>query len=169
MHEPTRTPWDDNGQLEVLIFDLQEETFALEAMLVREIVNPLPDALVAGAMPLVASVVNCRGKVISVAELLLAFDMPHAETTVDNRIVVIETGIGGETMQIGIRAEKVREVATLHRGAGEPPPAIGMRWRRDFIRELVRKQGSAIVLPDILYIFQQLTGGSDPAAPSIIH
>ncbi len=120
-------------------------------------------------MPLVASVVNFRGRVIPVADLRFAFDMPHAETTVDSRIVVIEAETGGEPMQIGIRADKVREVVTLQRDASEPPPAIGMRWRRDFIRALVRKQDSVIVIPDISSIFQPFAGIDDRAAASIIH
>ena len=39
----TPTPWDAQDQLEVLTFDLHGETLALEAFLVREIVDLLPD------------------------------------------------------------------------------------------------------------------------------
>ena len=169
--QPTATQWDAAGNLEVLTFNLGEETFALEATLVREILDLLPETRVPGAAPLLGSVVNFRGKIIPIADLRLAFAMPAAEATVDSRIVVIETDAEGETFQIGIRTDKVHEVATLQRTASEEPPAVGMRWRRDFVRELVRRQDGVVVLPDLAAIFHSLVGSADSAAaqPSTLH
>ncbi|MGH6745301.1 purine-binding chemotaxis protein CheW [Novosphingobium sp. PhB57] len=172
--QPTATQWDAEGNLEVLTFNLGAETFALEATLVREILDLLPETRVPGAAPLLGSVVNFRGKIIPIADLRLAFAMPAAEATVDSRIVVIETQVetdaGGETFQIGIRTDKVHEVATLQRAASEEPPAVGMRWRRDFVRELVRRQDGVVVLPDLAAIFHSLVGGTDAASqPSTVH
>ena len=158
------TQWDAEGHLEVLTFNLGEETFALEATLVRDILDLLPETRVPGAAPLLGSVVNFRGKIIPIADLRLAFAMPAAEATLDSRIVVIETETEGETFQIGIRTDKVHEVATLSRDASEEPPAVGMRWRRDFVRELVRRDDGVVVLPDLAAIFRSLTGGADAAA-----
>ncbi|WP_395336556.1 chemotaxis protein CheW [Novosphingobium sp. BL-8H] len=162
--QATATQWDAEGNLEVLTFNLGEETFALEAMLVREILDLLPETRVPGAAPLLGSVVNFRGKIIPIADLRLAFAMPAAEATVDSRIVVIETEAEGETFQIGIRTDKVHEVATLQRAASEEPPAVGMRWRRDFVRELVRRQDGVVVLPDLAAIFRSLVGSAESAA-----
>ncbi len=162
--QPTATQWDAEGNLEVLTFNLGEETFALEATLVREILDLLPETRVPGAAPLLGSVVNFRGKIIPIADLRLAFAMPAADATVDSRIVVIETEAEGETFQIGIRTDKVHEVATLQRAASEEPPAVGMRWRRDFVRELVRRQDGVVVLPDLAAIFRSLVGSADSAA-----
>lgn len=170
MHEPSHTQWDANGQLEVLTFNLQEETFALEAVLVREILDLLPETIVPGAAPLVGSVVNFRGKVIPIADLRLAFDMPQGEPTKDSRIVVIEAELNGEPMQIGLRTDKVHEVATLRRDGSETPPAVGMRWRRDYVRELVRVPEGVIVLPDLSAIFRALAADDERAdTSSTIH
>jgi purine-binding chemotaxis protein CheW len=170
MQEPTQTQWDDNGQIEVLTFDLQEETLALEATLVREILDLLPETIVPGAAPLVSSVINFRGKIIPIADLCLAFGMPPAEATADSRIVVIETDLDGEAMQIGVRTDKVHEVATLHRDSSEEPPAVGMRWRRDFVRELVRTPDGVVVLPDLATIFRTLANEGDlSGAAASIH
>lgn len=146
--------WDSAGQLEVLTFDLAGETFALEAMLVREILDLLPETIVPGASPLVRSVVNFRGKIIPIADLRLAFDMSAAENTVDSRIIVIEIDIDGEPTQIGIRTDKVHEVATLNQADAEKPPVVGMRWRREFVHELVRQPGGIVVLPNLGAIFE---------------
>jgi purine-binding chemotaxis protein CheW len=169
MQEQTATQWDANGTLEVLTFDLQEETFAIEAIMVREILDLLPETVVPGASPLVRSVVNFRGKIIPIADLRLAFGMAAATATVDSRIVVIELETGGETLQLGIRTDKVHEVATLWRDNSEAPPAVGLRWRRDYVRELVRKQDGVIVLPDLDAIFRTFLGAGDAAALSTVH
>lgn len=156
------TQWSADGDLEVLTFDLGGETFALEAVLVREILDLLPETAVPGALPLVGSVVNFRGKIIPIADLRLAFGMPPAEATVDSRIVVIETAIKSEPIQLGVRTDKVHEVATLHRTEAEEPPAVGMRWRREFVRELVRQEQGVIVLPDLAAIFRSVPVAGEP-------
>lgn len=158
MHEATEIRWDAQGNLEVLTFDLGDETFALEAVLVCEILDLLPCTAVPGADPLVGSVVNYRGKIIPIADLRRAFAMPPTESTVDSRIVVIELELAGEATQIGLRTDKVHEVATLVHDASETPPAVGMRWRRDYVRALVRRGDGVVVLPDLSAIFHAFAG-----------
>lgn len=167
--QDSKTQWDENNRLEVLTFDLGVETLALEAVMVREILDLLPETQVPGAAPLVGSVVNFRGKIIPIADLRLAFGEPKAEPTVDSRIVVIEMELDGEMIQIGLRTDKVHEVATLHREASEEPPTVGMRWRRDYVRELVRKPGGVIVLPDLTAIFRSSNGTEAPAPLVPVH
>jgi len=153
------TPWDEAGQLEVLTFDVGDERLAIEAVSIREILDLLPETPVPGAPPLVASVVNFRGKIIPIADLRVAFGMTREtgeEASPDNRIVVIETQIGGEPLQIGLRSDKVHEVTILNRSDSSEPPLLGMRWRREFARELVRQPGSVIVIPDLPTIFTSL-------------
>jgi purine-binding chemotaxis protein CheW len=166
MHEPTPIEWDASGQLAVLTFDLERETFAIEAVLVREILDLLPETVVPGASPLVGSVVNFRGRIIPIADLRLAFGMPRGEATVNSRIVVIEIEQDDETIQIGVRTDKVHEVTSLGQTGSEEPPAVGMRWRRDFVRALVRRSDGVIVLPDLPAIFRSLSGGGELAVGS---
>jgi len=163
MTDISNITWDDHGQLEVLTFSLREESFAIEAMLVREILDLLPETSVPGARRLVGSVTNFRGKVIPIADLGLAFGMPAAEASADSRIIVIEVPLDGEPALIGIRTDKVHEVATFDRTDSEDPPAVGLSWRREFIRCLVRRPGGVTVLPDLNAIFAAAGEGSpDP-------
>ncbi|WP_375195236.1 chemotaxis protein CheW [Sphingobium sp.] len=167
----TPTPWDEQGELEVLTFDLAGETFALEAVLVQEIVDLLPETAVPGATPMVGSVVNFRGKIIPLADLRLAFGMPAApkdrEATVDSRIVVIELDLDGEALLVGLRTDRVHEVTTLCRRSSEEPPMLGMRWRRDFVRELVRREESVVLLPDLPAIFRSPDAPGRPSDPHL--
>ncbi|QFY61261.1 chemotaxis protein CheW [Rhizobium grahamii] len=145
--------WDYADEVEVLTFDMNGETFALEAVIVQEILDLLPETAVPGAQPFVASVINFRGKVIPLADLRLAFGMEATEATIDSRIIVIEIDLEGEATLVGLRTDKVNEVTTLSKTASEPPPSVGMRWRADYINCLVKRGGEFIILPNLREIF----------------
>lgn len=146
-------PWNPSGCLEVLTFDLQGEMFALEAAIVREILDMAAETAVPGASAFVGGVINFRGKVIPLADLRLPFGMETSADTIDSRIVVVEMDIDGEHTLVGLRTDKVHEVATLARTASEAAPAVGMRWRPEYIHCLVKRAGEFIVLPDLAAIF----------------
>ncbi|CAH0342075.1 chemotaxis protein CheW [Rhizobium sp. CECT 9324] len=145
--------WGASEELEVLTFDIAGEMFALEAVMVQEILDLLPETTVPGAKPFVGSVINFRGKVIPLADIRLAFGMEATKPTIDSRIIVIELDVDGEPTLTGIRTDKVHEVTSLLKAASEPPPSIGMRWRSDFIDCLVRRGGEFIIIPNLQTIF----------------
>jgi purine-binding chemotaxis protein CheW len=153
MTDHASLPWTADGALEVLSFNVGGETFAIEAVLVQEILDLMPETAVPGADPLVGHVINFRGRVIPLADLRRAFDMEPAEATRDSRIVVIERPIGETIELIGLRADRVNEVATLSAADCEATPTIGMRWRRDHVRGLIQHGGEIVVLPDLDAIF----------------
>jgi purine-binding chemotaxis protein CheW len=145
--------WGAEDELSVLTFSLNGETFAIEAIVVQEILDLLPETHVPGSKPYVSSVINFRGKVIPLADIRLAFGMDVNEATIDSRIIVTELDLGGEPTLIGIRTDRVYEVTTLARSASEPPPSVGMRWRADYIDCLVKRDGEFIILPNLDAIF----------------
>ena len=145
--------WNNSEEIEVLTFDIAGETFAIEAAIVREILDLLPETPVPGARPFVASVLNFRGRVIPLADIRLAFGMEATKTTNDSRIIVIELELDGEPVLIGVRTDKVNEVTTLTKSASEPPPSVGMRWRADYIDCLVKRGNDFIIVPNMHAIF----------------
>jgi purine-binding chemotaxis protein CheW len=151
--EKSNHHWNYADEVEVLTFDMNGETFALEAVIVQEILDLLPETAVPGAQPFVASVINFRGKVIPLADLRLAFGMEGTEATIDSRIIVIEIDLDGAGTLVGLRTDKVNEVTTLAKSASEPPPSVGMRWRADYINCLVKRGGEFIILPNLQALF----------------
>lgn len=145
--------WTNSEEMEVLTFDIASETFAIEAVIVREILDLLPETPVPGARPFVGSVLNFRGRVIPLADIRLAFGMEATKTTNDSRIIVIELELDGEPVLIGVRTDKVNEVTTLTKTASEPPPSVGMRWRADYIDCLVKRGNDFIIVPNMNAIF----------------
>lgn len=162
----TETVTLSGDEMEVLTFNLNGETFAIEAIRVQEILDLLPETSVPGASRFAACVINFRGKVIPLADLRLAFGMEAEEPTIDSRVVVIELDLSGETTLIGLRTDKVNEVTTLAPSASEPPPSVGMRWRPDYIQGLFKRGGEFIIQPNLQAIFaqhdSQAASGSHP-------
>jgi purine-binding chemotaxis protein CheW len=146
---------NDDGRFQVLTFDVGGETFALEAELVREILDMPAETEVPGAAPFVGAVMNFRGKVIPVADLHVAFGLGRAQASADSRIVVIELALDGDDTLVGLRADKVHEVASLTPSATEAPPPIGMRWRHDYVRRIARFGEEPVILPDLACIFAE--------------
>ncbi len=153
MRKISENIWDGRDELEVLTFDIAGEVFAIEAVMVQEILDLLPETVVPGAKAFVGAVINFRGKVIPLADIRLAFGMEATKPTIDSRIIVIEIELDGEPVLAGIRTDKVNEVTTLLRAAGEPPPSVGMRWRPDFIDCLVKRGTEFIIIPNLQVIF----------------
>lgn len=144
----------DVGSHQVLMLGLAGETFALDARLIREILDPIPVTKVAGAKAYVANILNVRGKVIPLADLRRRFGMPPSESTPDTRFIVLETEIGGEATTVGIIADKVHEVAELDHATLQPSPPVGMRWQSEFIAAIGKWNGDFIIVPNLERIFQ---------------
>ncbi len=153
MQEDVTTPTTKSRMIEALTFDLHGETFALEAGIVREIMDMAAETRVPGAPHFVGGVINFRGKVIPLANLRLAFGMEVKAATIDSRIVVIELDLDGAPTLIGMQTDRVYEVTTLDLAASEPPPSVGMSWRSDYVTCLVKKGSDFIVLPNLQNIF----------------
>jgi purine-binding chemotaxis protein CheW len=151
--------------MQVLTFNLHDETFALEAGLVREVLDVAAETAVPGAAPFVSAVINFRGRVIPLVDLRLAFGLERAQTTIDSRIVVIEYDLGGDPTLIGLRADKVHEVTTIAHKDTEEAPRVGLRWRADFISRLAKRGADLIVIPDLDRIFSTRGGASASVTP----
>jgi purine-binding chemotaxis protein CheW len=139
----------DDGALQVVMVGLGEEKFALEAELVREIIDPVPVTPVAGARAFVPSVINVRGNVIPLADLRIRFGMPAAEASVDTRIVVVELKIDNEPVLVGLTADKVYEVTEIIRTDVQQTPRVGMHWRPEFIRFITKWREEFVIVPNM--------------------
>ena len=164
------TAWSGGQPLEVLTLALEGEIFALEVSHVHEILDLVPVTEVPNSPAFLNGLINVRGKVVPLADLRLKFGMEPTPPTIDTRVVVIEVEVDGEPTIIGIRADKVYEIAEVAAASLEETPRIGMRWRPEFIRCIGKRGNDFIVVLDIGRIFSsaevsEKTGGAS-AAPA---
>jgi len=139
--------------MEVLTLGLQGEIFALEADIVREILDLVPVTEVPNAPAFVGAVINVRGRVVPLCDLRLKFGMERSQSSRDTRIVVIEVLIDGEPTIVGLLVDKVYEVTEITADSMEAVPRIGLRWRPEFIRSVGKRGADFVIVLDIEQIF----------------
>lgn len=135
--------------MQVVMIGLGEEKFALDAGLVREIIDPVPVTRVAGARAFVPSVINVRGNVIPLADLRIRFGMPQLDNSADTRIVVIEVELDNEPVLVGVTADKVYEVTEISQADVQQTPRVGMHWKPEFIRFIAKWREEFVIVPNM--------------------
>lgn len=148
--------------LEVLTLGLEGEIFAIEAGIVREILDLVPVTEVPNARPFVGGLINVRGKVVPLADLKVRFGMERKPPSIDSRIVVVEIDLDGEPTIVGILADKVFEVTEIAGATMEATPRVGLRWRAEFIRAIGKRGDEFIIIPDLARIFSATPAAGAP-------
>ena len=138
-----------------LTFTLDNTIYAAEISLVQEVLDykkpqslPCPD-------PVIAGIIQSRGKSISVVNLRRKFGLVDTEPTKETRIIVFElpgTGLQ-ESGYIGTIADSVLEVLEIKETCCEPPPQTGNSIAARFINGICRKDEKFIIMLDISKIF----------------
>lgn len=136
-----------------LTFRLGEETFAVDVLQVREILDLVPITRVPQMPEYMLGVINLRGSVVPVVDLRRKFALPPREATRESCIVVLEVEFGSEHTVVGALTDAVSEVLDLPADQIEPPPRMGTRLRTEFIRGMGRKDEQFLILLDIDRIF----------------
>jgi len=139
----------DDNSLQVVMVGLGDEMFALDAGLVREIIDPIPATRVAGAKPFLPSVINVRGNVIPLADLRIRFGMNMNDDSADTRIVVIEIEIDGDPVLVGVVADRVYEVTEISRTDVQQTPRVGMHWKPEFISFITKWRNEFVIVPNM--------------------
>jgi purine-binding chemotaxis protein CheW len=135
--------------LRVLMMGIGDEVFAIEAGMVREIIDPIAATRVAGARPHLPGVINVRGNVIPIADIRVRFGMERRPDTADTRIVVMELAIDGDPVVVGVRADKVHDVTEIAPADAQATPRVGLQWRPEYIRFITRWNGDFVIVPDM--------------------
>ena len=135
--------------LQVVMIGLGDEKFALDAAIVREIIDPVPVTKVAGAKPFVPSIINVSGNIVPLADLRLRFGMPLTDASADTRIVVIEIPIDDEPVLVGLIADKVYEVTEISHADTQQTPRVGVNWKPEFIRFITKWRDEFVIVPNM--------------------
>ena len=132
-----------------LTFMLARESFAIGILRIKEIIEyqgvtevPLMPASVRG-------VINLRGAVVPVMDLLARFGRGAAEVTKRTCIVIVEVESEDGRQVMGLMVDAVNEVLDIASGDIEPPPSFGARIRTDFLLGVGKVRGKFVLLLDV--------------------
>ncbi len=130
-----------------LTFTLAEETYAIEIVKVREVIDYVQVTRVPRMPTYLRGVINLRGSVVPVLDLRLILGMPSIEKTVDTCVIIAEVQVDGESLHLGMLADSVQEVIDVNPSQIGPPPKLGSMLDTTFIRGMgKRDEGFFIIL-----------------------
>lgn len=130
-----------------LTFMLAGEQFALGILSVKEIIEYHSLTVVPMMPDCVRGVINLRGAVVPVMDLLARFGRPSSDTTKRTCIVIVEVQTAEHDRQvIGVIVDAVNEVLDIAASDIEPAPAFGARVRAEFIQGMGKVKGKFVIL-----------------------
>ena len=136
-----------------LTFKLEDEIFSLDISKVREVLDFTKITKVPQTPDFMLWVINLRGSVVPVVEMLRKFGLSQAQTTVHTCIIIVEIELDDEIMVLGALVDSVQEVMELEPGQIEPPPRIGSRRNTKFIKGMGKRDDEFIIILDIDKVF----------------
>jgi purine-binding chemotaxis protein CheW len=153
---PSKPPRDDEV-IEVVTFSVAGESYAVETRFVRRVVRPGGCTPVPAAPAVLRGVVNLRGEVLAVFDLLTLFGAARGRGgPAEGSYVIV---LGAQRDELGVVADAVHEVKPL--GVGELlEPSVSLEGAgRHLLRgltadALVVLDGGALLRDDRLFIDQ---------------
>ncbi|GGG48606.1 chemotaxis protein CheW [Pseudohongiella nitratireducens] len=135
----------DDPVLQWVTFQLEDETYGVDVMVVREVLKYQDIAPVPGAPDYVMGIINIRGTVISVINTRLRFGLPEKEPEENTRIVILEIG----QHIVGIVVDSVAEVVYMKRSEIESAPQVNKDDSARFIQGVCHRDDKLIILVEL--------------------
>jgi purine-binding chemotaxis protein CheW len=135
-----------------LTFTLGGELFAIGILAIKEIIEYSSLTQVPMMPAYLRGVINLRGAVVPVADLLVRFGKQPSEVTKRTCIVIIEINSNGQRQDVGVVVDAVDSVLDIPGSEIEPPPAFGTRISTDFIQGMGKVNGRFVILLDVNYV-----------------
>lgn len=132
------------AELQLVLFDLASEHYAVSSQCVREIIRMQSITRVPGALEFVEGVTNLRGKVVPVIDLRKRLALPAGDETKDMRIVVLEVG----SEYVGLIVDGVSEVLRVPYSLIEPPSEVVHGPDTDYILGIAKLESKLVILLD---------------------
>ena len=128
-----------------LTFLLAQEQFAIGILGIKEIIEYHGVTEVPMMPPCVRGVINLRGAVVPVLDLLARFGRPSSSVTKRTCVVIVEV----DRKVVGLVVDAVNEVLDIAPADIEPSPSFGAHVRSDFIQGVGKVRGKFVLLLDV--------------------
>ena len=146
----SRTSHLSGAEGQFVTLGLGAEVFAVPVAYVREILDYVPPSGIPDGPAYLLGLTDVRGRGTPTLDLRRKLGLPAMEPTLTTRILVVDLPVEGRTLSLGLVADRVIEVAAFADDQIEAAPDIGVPWRSDYIRGVVRReQGGFVVIFDL--------------------
>jgi len=129
-----RTQW--------VTFNLEDETYGVDVMLVQEVLRNTEIAPVPGSDNYILGIINLRGSVVTVIDARTRFNLMPREQDDTTRIIIVEV----EDNVIGILVDSVAEVVEIDNDNIENNPTVKDDEASRYIQGVCQLEGKEKVL-----------------------
>lgn len=136
-----------------LTFNLGKEVFALDILVIKEIIQFAEVSTVPMMPDYVRGIINLRGAVVPVIDLQVRFGRSPAEVGKRSCIVILEIKSASRQYQLGIMVDAVSAVVDMSNSQIEPAPRFGAAVAQDFIAGMGKLGEQFIIILDITKTF----------------
>lgn len=148
--QPNRTEVQATADhTQYLTFMLGGEVFAIGILAIKEIIEYSGLTVVPMMPDCIRGVINLRGAVVPVMDLMARFGKEAGAVTKRTCIVIVETAAGDEQQVIGVIVDAVNAVVEIAPSEIEPAPSFGARISSDFIEGMGKISGRFIILLNV--------------------
>jgi purine-binding chemotaxis protein CheW len=141
-------------QKQYLTFMLGGEMFAISILGIKEIIAYAGLTEVPMMPSCIRGVINLRGAVVPVMDLLARFGKPASAISKRTCIVIVEveSETEGERQDMGVVVDAVNAVLDIAASEIEPAPAFGARIRTDFMEGMGKVNGKFVILLNVNHV-----------------
>lgn len=141
-------PGKEDREVQLVIFQLGREEFAVEVTQVREIIRMQDITRMPKAPSFVEGIINLRGQIIAVLDLAQRLNLEAADRGSETRIIVVEAG----DVKVGMIVDSVSEVMRISEEEVEPSPALAADVEAVYLKGVVKQDNRLIILLDLTRI-----------------
>lgn len=136
-----------------LTISLGGERFALESLVVAEVLDVPAVTWVPRAPGHLRGVINLRGNVATVVDVCSKLGLTGTASDAPSCLVIVERNYDGETFSVAALADAVHEVVEIRSDAIAPPPDMGLAVPAEFVQGLARLDDGFVMILDIDRLF----------------
>lgn len=140
---------DGSELTQYLTFSVQQESYAVGIMDVREIIEVESLARVPMTPDYISGVINLRGNVVPVVDLAVRLGKDCSVISERTCIVMVELTVGDQRQVLGMLVDAVSEILDIPEGDIQAPPNFGTDIRTEFIKYMGWVGDSFIILLDV--------------------
>jgi purine-binding chemotaxis protein CheW len=126
-------------ELELLLFTVAEQRYALPARDVEEVVRAVASVPLPKAPAVIEGIINLRGAVVPVLDLRVRFRLPPRAVQPADHLIIARAG----RRRVALRVDRALELARL---AAEPAPEV---QGADYVSGVVMRSDGLVLIHDL--------------------
>lgn len=133
-------------EIQLACFKVGEETFAVDIMLIREIILCRKVTRIPKAPDFIEGIINQRGKAVPVIDMRKRLGLEYKEHSRDARIIIIKLQ---DRKRVGIIVDSVVKVLRIKEGSMQVAPKIASGIESEYLKGIVMDGDDLVLIIDM--------------------